>query len=366
MSFDNSVKKIAVDAMGGDFAPEMVVKGAILAAKHFNISSILVGYEDKIRTEVEKNQGQNLPIEIYHAPEVIEMGEEPYHMIRKKKYSSLRIAFELVRQNEAQALMSAGNSGAVVYGALFVLQRIKNISRPGIATLMPSLKGKVMVIDAGANTICRPQNLAQFALMGSVYFKHAFGILNPKVGVLSNGEEENKGTDLTREAHELLRKSTLNYIGYVEGKDVFAGDVDIAVCDGFVGNVLLKVAEGVAESMITSLRGEIQTRFFSRMGYLLAKKSFANFKKRVDYAEYGGAPLLGVGKPVIIAHGKSNARAIMNAIRVAYDYVEKDIIGKLIEEVERDETQHGLKKKHPFLDKIFHPGTDNLTTWKIE
>ena len=242
MGLDNSkeisVIKIAVDAMGGDFAPEMVVKGAVLAAKNFNISSILVGYEDKIRAELEKNKDKNLPIEVCHAPEVIEMGEEPYHMIRKKKYSSLRIACELVRQNEAQALMSAGNSGAVVYGALFVLKRIKNISRPGIATLMPSLKGRVMVIDAGANTLCRPQNLAQFALMGSVYFKHVFGILNPKVGVLSNGEEETKGTDLTREANELLKKSTLNYIGYAEGKDVFAGDVDIVVCDGFVGNVV--------------------------------------------------------------------------------------------------------------------------------
>jgi len=360
MGFDNSreisVKKIAVDAMGGDFAPEMVVKGAVLAAKHFNISSILVGYEDKIRAELEKNKGQNLPIEVYHAPEVIEMGEEPYHMIRKKKYSSLRIAFELVRQNEAQALMSAGNSGAVVYGALFVLKRIKNISRPGIATLMPSLKGRVMVIDAGANTLCRPQNLAQFALMGSVYFQHVFGILNPKVGVLSNGEEETKGTDLTREANELLKKSTLNYIGYAEGKDVFAGDVDIVVCDGFVGNVLLKVAEGMAESMITSLRGDIQSRFFSRLGYLFAKQSFANFKKRVDYAEYGGAPLLGVDKPVIIAHGKSNDRAVMNAIRVSHEYAKKDIVGKLIEEVECDETQHGLKKRHPFLDKILHTG----------
>jgi len=347
--------KIAVDAMGGDFAPEMVVRGAVLAAKQFSINIILVGNEDKIRKELGKSREGNLPVEICHAPEVIEMGEEPYHMIRKKKKSSLRIAFELVKQNEAQALMSAGNSGAVVYGALFILRRIKNISRPGIATIMPSLKGKVMVIDAGANTICRPQNLAQFALMGSVYFRQVFGIPNPRIGILSNGEEETKGTELTRQANELLKKSTLNYIGYAEGKDVFTGDVDIVVCDGFVGNVLLKVAEGIAESMIMSLKGEIQNRFLSRIGYLLAKKSFSNFKKRIDYAEYGGAPLLGVDKPVIIAHGKSNERAIMNAIRVAHECVTQDIIGKLIEEIEKDETLHGLKKKHPFFEKIFHP-----------
>ena len=361
MGLDNtkeiSIPKIAVDAMGGDFAPEMVVKGAVLAAKTLNAKIILVGYEDKVRAELEKNNGLNLSIEVCHAPEVIEMGEEPYHMIRKKKHSSLRVAFELVRQNEAQALMSAGNSGAVVYGALFVLKRIKNISRPGIATIMPSLKGKVMVIDAGANTLCRPQNLAQFALMGAVYFNHVFGILNPRVGVLSNGEEETKGTDLTREANELLKKSLLNYIGYVEGKDVFDGGVDIVVCDGFVGNVLLKVSEGIAESLIASLRSEIKSRFLSQVGYLFAKKSFSNFKKRVDYAEYGGAPLLGVDKPVIIAHGKSNDRAIMNAIRVAYEYAKKDIIGKLIAEMELDENQHGLKKRHPFLDKVFHRDT---------
>lgn len=349
--------KIAVDAMGGDFAPEMIVKGAMLAAKNLQINILLVGDEEKVRAALKKNNGFNLPIEVCHAPEVIEMGEEPYHMIRKKKRSSLRLAFELVKQDEAQALVSAGNSGAVVYGALFVLKRIRNISRPGIATLMPSLKGTVMVIDAGANTTCRPQNLAQFALMGSVYFKHAYGFLDPKVGVLSNGEEETKGTDLTRQANELLKKSTLNYIGYVEGRDVFNGNVDIVVCDGFVGNVLLKVSEGVAESIMASLRGEIGKRFFSRIGYLFAKKSFSSFKRQFDYAEYGGAPLLGVDKPVIIAHGKSDTRAIMNAIRIANEYVQRDIIGKLILELEHNEALQSLKNRPSFLEKIFHHGT---------
>ena len=238
-------EKIAVDAMGGDFAPEIVVQGAVLAARDYHIPVLLVGDEEKIRKELEKNDGLHLPIEVHHAPEVIEMGEEPYHMIRKKKRSSLRLAFELVKQNEAQGLVSAGNSGAVVYGALFVLKRIKHINRPGIATVMPSVLGTVMVIDAGANTICKPRNLVQFALMGSVFCTHMFGLHEPRIGVLSNGEEETKGTDLTRITNDLLKKSPLNYVGYVEGRDVFSGNVDVVVCDGFVGNVLLKVSEGI-------------------------------------------------------------------------------------------------------------------------
>ena len=348
--------KIAVDAMGGDYAPEMAVKGAVLAARDYNLNVLLVGDEERVKEELKKNDGLNLPIDIHHAPQVIEMGEEPYHMIRKKKRSSLRIAFELVKQNEAQALVSAGNSGAVVYGALFVLKRVKNISRPGIATLMPSLNGMVMVIDAGANTICKPQNLVQFALMGAVYFKHTFGLLDPRVGVLSNGEEETKGTELTRLANELLKKTSLNYVGYIEGKDVFSGKVDIVVCDGFVGNVLLKVSEGVAESIIANLRKEFEKSFFSRIGYLFAQKSFLNLKKRLDYTEYGGAPLLGVEKPVIICHGKSNDRAFMNAIRVANEFVQKDITGKLIEELKPHEYPTILKKPHSLLKKIFHHG----------
>jgi len=366
MSHDNpneiSAVKIAVDAMGGDFAPEMAVKGAILAARAHNINTILVGDEPQVREELEKNEGLELPIEVYHASEIIEMGEKPYHLIRKKKKSSLRLAFELVKENEAQAILSAGNSGAVVYGALFIFKRLKNISRPGIATIMPSLSGTVMVIDAGANTICKPQNLVQFALMGSVYFKHVFGLLDPRVGVLSNGEEETKGTELTRQTNELLKKSSLNYIGYVEGREVFGGNVDIVVCDGFVGNVLLKVTEGVAESIVINLKAEIQKRFLSRIGYFFAKKSFLNFKKQLDYAEYGGAPLLGVKKPVIICHGKSNARAFMNAIRVANAYVQKDITGKLIEELQHDKNLDSLRKRPSFIDKIFHPRSSQETS----
>lgn len=345
--------KIAVDAMGGDFAPEMIVKGAVLASKILNIPIILVGNEDKVRKELEKNKGSNLPIEVYHAPEVIEMGEEPYHLIRKKKNASLRLAFELVKENEAHAVVSAGNSGAVVYGALFLLKRLKNIDRPGIATIMPSMSGAVMVIDAGANTVCKPQNLVQFAIMGSVYWRNMLGVSHPRVGVLSNGEEETKGTELTRLANELLKRSSLNYLGYVEGRDVFNGNVDVVVCDGFVGNVLLKVSEGLAESIVTTLKEEIKKRFLSQVGYLLAQKSFASFKKRFDYAEYGGAPLLGINKPVILGHGKSNAHAVMNAIRVANELVQKDVTKKLVEELQDNEDLISLKKTHIFFNKIF-------------
>lgn len=349
-------KKIAVDAMGGDFAPEIVVEGAVLAARNYHIPVLLAGDEERIRKELERHDGLHLPIEVHHAPEVIEMGEEPYHMIRKKKRSSLRLAFELVKQNEAQGLVSAGNSGAVVYGALFVLKRIKNIGRPGIAAVMPSVLGTVMVIDAGANTTCKPRNLVQFALMGSVFCTHMLGMREPRIGVLSNGEEESKGTDLTRITNELLKKSPLNYIGYVEGRDVFKGNVDVVVCDGFVGNVLLKVSEGVVEGIVGSLKAEFGKRFLPRIGYLFAKKSFLSLKKQLDYAEYGGAPLLGVEKPVIICHGSSNARALMNAIRVASEYVQKDITGKLMEEIQNHEYVQGLTKTQSFINKLLRPG----------
>lgn len=348
-----STPKIAVDAMGGDFAPASVVKGAALASANHGIKVVLVGNEEKIREELEKNGGSRHQIEIYNAPEVIGMGEEPFHLIRKKRLSSLRIAFELVRENEAHALVSAGNSGAVVYGALFILKRLKYIDRPGIGTIMPSLSGMVMVIDAGANTICKPQNLVQFAIMGSSYCRHVLGLAHPRVGVLSNGEEETKGTDLTRLANELLKKSSLNYLGYVEGRDVFNGNADVVVCDGFVGNVLLKVSEGVSETLLMTLKEEIQRRSLSKLGYLLAKKSFVNFRKRFDYSEYGGAPLLGVNKPVILGHGKSNANAVMNAIRMANNLVLKNITHTLTEELQESEDLISLKKTHIFFNKIF-------------
>lgn len=352
---EHSDIKIAVDAMGGDFAPEMAVKGAVLAARNLHAHVVLVGDAAVVSEQLKANNGTDLPIEVYHAPEKIGMGEEPYHLIRKKKRSSLRLAFELVRENGAHAVVSAGNSGAVVYGALFILKRLHHINRPGIGALMPSAKGPLLVIDAGANVTCKPQNLIQFAIMGSVYYRHTVGISNPVVAVLSNGEEDIKGTDLTRQANDLLKKSSLNYMGYVEARDVFSGKIQVVVCDGFVGNILIKASEGIAETVGSVLKEEIKSRFFSRLGYALARPSFVDFKKRFDYAEYGGAVLLGVDRPVIFGHGSSNAVAFMNAIRVAQEYVKNDINTKLIHELNENEDLHSVKIRHPFLNRILNP-----------
>ena len=354
---DNKIK-ISVDAMGGDYAPQTTVEGAILAAKEFNIPSVLVGNEPQILEELSKHGYADLPIETKHAPEVFAMDEPPLNIIRKKKDCSLRIAFDLVKSGESQAVISAGNSGAALTASLFILDRIKGIDRPAIATIMPTLKGSVIVIDSGANNICKPFNLVQFALMASVYGKCLLGTTGPRIGVLSNGEEDSKGTKLTREANTLLKESTLNYIGYVEGKEVFKGDVDIVVCDGFVGNILLKVSEGISETIISALKSEIQKSISSQVGFMLAKKSFNDFKKWFDYSQYGGSPLLGVNGGVIISHGRSSANAIKNAIKAAYDFVDKKVIQHLEEDLKESPDLQTLGKKHGLLDKILkkeHP-----------
>jgi glycerol-3-phosphate acyltransferase PlsX len=354
---DNNIK-ISIDAMGGDYAPQTTVEGAILAAKEFNIHSVLVGNEPQILEELSKHGYTDLPIEIKHASEVFAMDEPPLNIIRKKKDCSLRIAFDLVKSGESQAVVSAGNSGAALTASLFVLDRLKGIDRPAIANIMPTLKKSVIVIDSGANTICKPFNLVQFALMASVYGKCLLGTTGPRIGVLSNGEEDSKGTKLTREANALLKESSLNYIGYVEGKEVFKGDVDIVVCDGFVGNILLKVSEGMAETVISALKNEIQKSISSQVGFMLAKKSFNEFKKWFDYSQYGGSPLLGVNGGVIISHGRSSAKAIKNAIKAAYDFVDKKVIQHLEEDLKESPDLQTIGKKHGLLEKILkkeHP-----------
>jgi len=345
--------KISLDAMGGDFAPKTTVEGAVQAAQELNIATILVGNESVLAEELSSYDHSGLPIEIRHAPEIITMDESPLNLIRKKRNSSIRIAFDLVKSGDAQAVVTAGNSGAALTAALFVLDNIRGIDRPAIATIMPTLTGSVIVIDAGANTICKPFNLVQFALMGSVYGQCLLGINNPRVGVLSNGEEDSKGTKLTRESSALLKDSALNYIGYVEGKEVFKGDVDVVVCDGFVGNVLLKVSEGIAETIIAALKNEIQKSLASQLGYILAKKSFDDFKKWFDYANYGGSPLLGVNGGVIISHGRSNAKAIKNAIRVASELVQQKVIEHLEDSLKESRDLHTVGKKHGILEKVF-------------
>lgn len=327
---------VAVDAMGGDNAPSVEVEGAAAAARRWGISIILVGDSSRIEEELKKQRVEGLPITVHHASEVVGMHDSPSDAVRKKKDSSIRIAFELARSGEAQGVVSAGNSGATMAAGMFVLKRHRGIDRPAIATIMPNLKDQTLVLDVGGNVDCKPTHLAQFALMGSVYARQVLGKDKPRVGLLSNGEEESKGNELTREAHQLLKSSPFNYVGYVEGRDIFNGAVDVVVCDGFVGNVVLKVAEGLADGIGTMLRGEIGRRFWAKIGYLLARPAFKAFKKRVDYAEYGGAPLLGIDGTGVICHGGSSPRAIMNAIHQAHETVAKKVNEKLAVQLQAD------------------------------
>ncbi len=312
--------KIAVDAMGGDNAPTAEVAGAVSACRKWGCKVVLVGDTKQIKIEIAKHDVDGLDIDIHHASEVVGMHESPSQALRKKKDSSIRVAFDLVKQGSASAVVSAGNSGAIMACGMFVLGRVKGIERPAIGTMLPNLNTETMVLDMGANVDCKASHLNQFALMGSLYVEHLLAKKNPRVGLLSNGEEEKKGNDLTREAHLLLKDSPLNYVGYVEGGDVYNGSVDVVVCDGFVGNVLLKVSEGLAVAIGTMLKQEIQGRFFAKIGYLLSKPAFAAFKKRTDPSEYGGAPLLGIAGAGIVCHGSSDAVAISTAIRQAGGY----------------------------------------------
>lgn len=321
--------------MGGDNAPGPEVAGAVMAARAWGIPVVLVGQRERIEAELAGHRRDGLDIAVHHASEVVGMHDAASDAVRRKKDSSIRIAFDLVREERAAAVVSTGNSGATMAAGMFVLKRIPGIDRPAIATVVPNLVDRTLLLDVGGNVDCKPQHLAQFALMGSVYAEQMLGKTRPRIGVLSNGEEESKGNDLTREAHRLLRQSPLNYCGYVEGRDVYNGTVDVVVCDGFVGNVVLKVSEGLADAMGKMLKAEFGSRFLSRIGYLLARPAFQGFRKKVDYAEYGGAPLLGIQGTGMICHGKSSARAVMNAIRLAHDFearrVNDQLIGRLAE-----------------------------------
>ena len=308
---------IAVDAMGGDNAPAAEVAGAVAASRQWGIAITLVGDRDKIQAELDKHQTEGLSLKIHHASEVVGMEDSASDAVRKKKDSSIRVAFDLVKNGQAAGVVSSGNSGATMAAGMAVLKRVKGVERPAIATLLPNLEDQTMVLDMGANVDCKASHLYQFAVMGSIYVEHVLGKNKPRVGLLSNGEEEKKGNDLTRETHQLLKASKINYVGYVEGGDVYNGSVDVVVCDGFVGNVLLKVSEGLAVAVGAMLRREIQGRFWARIGYLLSLGAFKAFKKRINPAEYGGAPLLGIAGTGIICHGSSDPVAISIAIRQA-------------------------------------------------
>ncbi len=302
-----------------------------MAARAWQIPVVLVGQQERIAAELAAHKADDLDITIHHASEVVGMHDSASDAVRKKKDSSVRVAFELVRDGAASAVVSTGNSGATMAAGMFILKRIPGIDRPAIATVIPNLKGQTLVLDVGGNVDCKPQHLVQFALMGSVYVRQMFGLDSPRIGVLSNGEEESKGNDLTRETHRLIKETPLNYLGYVEGGDIFKGTVDVVVCDGFAGNIVLKTAEGLADAMSKMLKAEFNSRLFSKLGYLLARPAFQGFRKRVDYAEYGGAPLLGIQGTGMICHGKSSAKAVMNAIRLAHAFEERQVNANLVD-----------------------------------
>lgn len=327
--------RIAVDAMGGDFAPEEIVKGALRAVRFYpDITVILVGQKDKIRACL-PDTGITSQIEIYEAAEVVGMDEHPANAIKKKKDSSIVVATRLVKEGEADALVSAGNTGAQMAAALLGLGRIKGINRPAIGTVIPTLQEGKLLLDVGANPDAKPENLLQYGVMGSIYAEKILGISNPKVALLNIGSEEGKGNELVQAAYELFKSSNLNFIGNIEGRDIPYGTADVIVCDAFVGNIVLKTIEGMASSLFQLIKQKITSNTVRKIGALLIKPGFKEIAHSLDYAEYGGAPLLGVNGTSIICHGSSNEKAIFNAIRVAKECVEEKIIDKIKVELEK-------------------------------
>jgi glycerol-3-phosphate acyltransferase PlsX len=309
---------IAVDAMGGDHAPRPEVEGSVLAAREFGVRILLVGHAAALRAELARADADGAHVEIVPAHEVITMHDHPAQAFRRKKDSSVHVAARLVREAKADGMVSAGNTGAVMTVARFLLGALESVDRVALAAPFPNAKGGVSVLlDVGANVDSKPEHLVQFAVMGEIYHRAAFGSRRPRVGLLSIGEEEIKGNELTREVHNLLKRSNVNYAGNVEGGGLFSGEVDVIVCDGFVGNIALKICEGLALQIFGLLKKSLKSSLVSQFGALLSQNAFKGLKKAIDYAEYGGAPLLGVRGVCVIGHGRSNANAVKNAIRVA-------------------------------------------------
>ncbi|HEX5411486.1 MAG TPA: phosphate acyltransferase PlsX [Terriglobia bacterium] len=328
------MRAIAVDAMGSDTAPLPEVEGAIQAARGEHAEVLLVGPQDVLSRELAKRGAGDLKIEIVHASEAVTMEDAAAKAFRRKRDSSIRVAARLVRDGKAAGLISAGNTGAVMTTAKILLGTLEGVDRPALAQVFPSSKnGKTSVLlDVGANVDCKPLHLEQFAVMGEIYYRVIFGVERPRVGLLSNGSESHKGNEVTREALARLNELSLNFVGNVEGRDLFNGRVDVIVADGFIGNVALKISEGIVDTVSSLLKESLSSTVSSKMGYLLSRKAFGRMKKRLDYSEYGGAPLLGVKGVCIICHGGSNANAIKNAIRVAAEFSE----GRVNEKIERE------------------------------
>ncbi|MDD3225303.1 MAG: phosphate acyltransferase PlsX [Clostridium sp.] len=324
---------IAVDGMGGDNAPQDIVKACILAINELDVNIIITGPFDVIKKELSKYHYDETKIIIENASEVISTNESPALAIRRKKDSSLVKAFKLVKENKAQCIVSAGSTGAIMAGATLITGRIKGIERVALAPIMPGKNGSFMVIDSGANVDCKPQYLLQFALMGKAYYENVLKIKNPTVGLVNIGEEEEKGNDLTKKTYALLKKSSFNFVGNVEPRDISAGDVKIFVCDGFVGNTVLKMYEGVASNLFKMLKSEIMASTAGKIGGIFLKKVFKNFMKKFDYTEYGGSAFLGSADVVIKAHGSSDAKAFKNAIKQAKICCESKMIDKISSEL---------------------------------
>jgi phosphate acyltransferase len=322
--------KIAVDSMGSDNSPFNEVEGAVQAAKAFGVHVILVGKESLLTPLLKETGGDGLSsIEIRNATQVIAMDESPVVALRKKKDSSIRVAAELVRDKTASGLVSAGNTGAVMAISKMVFGAVPGVDRPALAAILPTLAGHAVLLDVGANVACKPHHLVQFAVMGHLFSMKIIGVSSPRVGLMSVGEEESKGNELTKEVHKALKQLHLNFIGNVEGRDLYNGRADVIVCDGFTGNVALKTSEGLVEAVLKLLKAELSRNLKAKLGALLSQQSFKRLKKRLDYSEYGGAPLIGLRGAAIICHGRSSSYAIKNAIRVAKEYAENQVNAKL-------------------------------------
>jgi glycerol-3-phosphate acyltransferase PlsX len=327
---------IAVDGMGGDNSPKVVVKACVESInENSDLKLIITGSKDVIENELAKYTYDNQRIELLNAEEVIGVNEHPVMAIRKKKDSSLRRAIELVRDKKADAVLSAGSTGAFMAGGLFILGRMNGVDRPALGPIMPGVNGKFMIIDAGANAECKPENLVQFAIMGKVYMQNIMNITNPSVGLINIGAEEEKGNELTKKAYKLLKEENLNFIGNVEARDISSGDVDILVCDGFVGNTVLKMYEGVVANIFTVLKNEMVSSFKTKIGALLLKPVFRNFKVKYNYKEVGGAAFLGVNGLCVKAHGNSDIKAFKQAIKQCNELYNHKVLDKIKEELEK-------------------------------
>jgi len=339
--------KIAVDAMGGDFAPRTIVEGAFWASKRYGIKVVLVGDEDQVSKELSKYPTSKLSIYIHHAPHVVAMHDSPSVVVRKMKETSIKVALDLAKEEQVNGVVSAGNSGAAMALAMYIFRKSAGVDRPAIATIHPTPKGSTVLIDSGGNVDCKAFHLVQFAIMGDAYAKYILRKEEPRIGILSNGEEEGKGNELTREVHEILSKTDLNYIGYVEGQDLNSGVVDVMVCDGFVGNVVLKISEGLWETISAILKCEASNNVRGKVAYFLLKQAIHRLEKKMDYSEYGGAPLLGINGNCVISHGHSNAKAIMNAILLSSSLAKNKLSEHLAQEIKEKQELLRLGQKRP-------------------